>query len=186
MPLVVEDGSNVAGANSYIDLVFLNAYATARGYELPTDDADKEQLVILATDYLEHFRDKYQGTKANTDQVLQWPRKDVTVDGLEVEEDAIPIELQNAQAQLVIEQNLGIKLYPVPASSSSTTTTPTGEITQQTIGPITVKYSSGSTSSSTSTRSSGSTVTPVIIASVQSFLKPLLKSSCSSLKTFRV
>ena len=106
MALIIEDGSNVTNANSYATVVEIKAFAEARGFTLPTDDLEIEKLAIKATDYLESFRKRYQGTRTNTTQSLQWPRLGVVIDDIEyVEGDSIPVELKNAQMMATIEAN---------------------------------------------------------------------------------
>ena len=180
MPLVVEDGTVVSGANSYIDLPFLIMFASDRGFELPVLDEDKEELAIVAIDYLEHYRSRYQGLKVDGDQPLQWPRTPVTIDGFVFPSNEIPIELKNAQAQLVVEQHLGIPLYPLPSSYTSTSSSVAGDIIQETVGPLTIKYSSGGSSSTAASSGTLSTTKPSIIASVESFLLPLFGGGGSS------
>ncbi len=104
MALIIEDGTGVAGANSYVTLSQIRAYAEARGYELPAVDAELEAMAIRAMDYLEGRRADYQGYKTDPAQDLQWPRTDVLIDCAPFPSDKIPVELKNAQCQLCIEQ----------------------------------------------------------------------------------
>ncbi len=106
MALVIEDGTQVAGANSYVTAAEAKAFAAARGVtSFPTVDAEVETLLTLAIDYLEAKRSEYRGTKTSVSQSLQYPRIGSTVDGLEIANNVIPIELKNAQMQLAIEAN---------------------------------------------------------------------------------
>lgn len=104
--LIIEDGTGVANADSYITLVEARAYAAKRGLSLPASpagDAELEQLLIKAMDYIEAKRDEFQGTKTESDQSLQWPRSGVTIDGFEIDDDFIPKALKDAQAQLAVD-----------------------------------------------------------------------------------
>jgi NAD(P)-dependent dehydrogenase (short-subunit alcohol dehydrogenase family) len=103
MALVVEDGSGVTGATSYISLVNARAFATARGKTLSAVDATAEAALIKAMDLIESFRARFQGAKVSGDQELQWPRTGVVVDGFPVDDDEIPACLWKAQAALAIE-----------------------------------------------------------------------------------
>lgn len=103
MALVIEDGSGVAGANSYATLSFIRGYASARGITLTSDDAALEVDVIKAMDYLESKRAEYQGLKVFSDQSLQFPREGVYVDSIPVESTVVPSLIKSALAQLVIE-----------------------------------------------------------------------------------
>lgn len=102
MAIIVEDGTIVANANSYVSEADLTAYATQRGITLT---AGKEQLLIKAMDYLETLN--YIGTKKTEGQSLQWPRDEVYIDGYYIESTTIPQELKNAQMMLAIEIDSG-------------------------------------------------------------------------------
>lgn len=103
MALIIEDGTGVAGANSYITPAEVKAYAAARGLTVPADDSEVEKLCIKAIDYLETLRSDYQGRKIALENSLQWPRSGVVLDGFDLAETVIPNTLKDAQAQLAIE-----------------------------------------------------------------------------------
>jgi len=103
MALVIEDGSGVTGANSYISVTDAKAYAAARGLTIGTVDAAIEILLTKALDYIEALRDQFQGVKVSSTQALQWPRTGVQVDGYDVAEDEIPAILPQAQARLAVD-----------------------------------------------------------------------------------
>lgn len=113
MGLTVEDGSIVAGANSYIDLAFARSYAADRGVALSADDVALTPWLIKACDYIETKSALFVGTVINVAQALSWPRQGVTYqDGSAFPINSIPVMLKAAQAQLVIEQFNGIDLIP--------------------------------------------------------------------------
>lgn len=120
MALVIEDGTIVAGANSYIDVPAAKAFAEARGVDLGTDDAVTEQRLLGAMDYLESL--SYKGTRTDPDnQALSWPRTGVSYDGAAFGSDVIPGKLKNAQAQLVIELFNGVIIFASSGASSGST-----------------------------------------------------------------
>jgi hypothetical protein len=102
MPIIVEDGSQVAGANSYISESFLTVYAEDRGITL-TQTASA--LIYRSMSYVETRN--YKGNKASETQSLQWPRENVYIDGYLFPDDQIPIELQNAQAETCLSIDQG-------------------------------------------------------------------------------
>lgn len=75
MPIIVEDGSNVADANSFVSLADYKTYASARGYSVPADDAVTNAKIILSSDYLLTLENEYKGQRTNADQALSWPRE---------------------------------------------------------------------------------------------------------------
>lgn len=117
MALVIEDGTIVTGANSYIDIPTAKAFAEARGVDLGTDDVVTEQRLLIAMDYLESLN--YKGTRTDPDQqLLAWPRVGVTFDGRTFGQNTIPNQLKSAQAQLAIEQFNGVVIFASTGASS--------------------------------------------------------------------
>lgn len=109
MAIIVEDGTGVANANSYVTLAEARDYAQNRGVTLPADDAAASALLFPAMDYIESFRARYQGRKTYpteahpAPQALQWPRVGVSIDGQPWPADMIPAELKAAQSQMIME-----------------------------------------------------------------------------------
>lgn len=114
MALIIEDGTGKTDANSYTTVEEARSYASARGTELPTEDAQVESLLVRAMDYLEAQRGKYQGVKTYPGlQALQWPRSGVIIDcDYQLPDNIIPNELKNAQKQLALEVFNGLVLLP--------------------------------------------------------------------------
>ena len=188
MALTVEDGTVVANADSYADLVFVRNYAAKRNLTIHTADADLEVLIIKAMDYLEARGGEYKGCKVSTAQTLQWPRKGNTTSGQYIKVDCmllndytdpdnpvykIPEQLKRALAQLVIEQAANVPLFPAPVTTTSGSA---GQITEKTLGPLTLKYSDKA--ASTTVNGQTSTRRPIVIATVETLLKPLFGSGC--------
>lgn len=111
MPLIVEDGTGVANANSYGDLVGARAYASVRGITLSADDAVLSAQMINAMDYLNGL--SFTGATLTDTQVLSWPRRCVYYSsGAVYPTNVVPVGIVSAQYQLVIEQFNGIGLQP--------------------------------------------------------------------------
>lgn len=162
MALVIEDGSGVAGANSYISVVDAQAYATARGLAVVITEAS----LIRACDYLESLRAEYQGTKTDEDQALQWPRYGAYLDGASIDSDEIPDVLPKAQAQLACDILAGTDIMP---------TSDGREVVEETVqGAVSVKYAP-----------TGSAPVPQFPAA-RALLEPLLSSHSHFLETVRV
>lgn len=122
MALIVEDGTGVSGANSYADLATIRAYAEARQVTLPADP-NLEAFVFKGMDYLEG---KKLGLLA-----LTFP-----LDGDKLC-NKVPLaetlaRLQQSLALLCMEQQSGVDLAPTRTDAF---------IIEDTIGPITTKYS---------------------------------------------
>ena len=72
--IIVEDGSGVEGANSYLSIEELTSFADDRGLKLPEDDETKGKFLIRAFDYLEAMECKFIGQKTEHQQKTAWPR----------------------------------------------------------------------------------------------------------------
>lgn len=129
MAIIVEDGSIVDGANSYVTEAELVAYASARGITLV---GNTEQLLIIAMDYIESL--DYKGIKRKEEQPLQWPRFDVVVDGYYLDIDEIPKLLKEGLMETAIATDAGND----PAQDVPR------ETRKEKVGPLEVEYATGS------------------------------------------
>lgn len=113
MSIVVEDGSIVTGANSYVSAADLAAYAAARGVTLTGTDS---VLLLKAMDYLESFDARFKGKRITRDQPLSWPRDGAVIEGWEWGSTEIPRQVINAQLTLCIEIDGGSDPLNPPAA----------------------------------------------------------------------
>lgn len=173
MALVIEDGTQVAGANSYVTVAEAKAFAAARGASgFPTADLEVQTLLILAMDYLESKRGDYKGTKTSPSQALQYPRIGSSVDGVEIADNIIPIELKNAQMQLAIEASEFGDLSPSSDGYA---------IAVEKVDVIEVQYAAGGRLSGTSLPAE------MNFPKVQAWLDAIITAGSSAyLTTFRV
>ena len=108
MTLLVEDGSIVAGAESYCTLAYATAYHYARGNALTWsdyNDVDLERALRKATDYMLHkYGNRWMGYRKSSSQALDWPRSYVPINDLValeyVSDTTVPNEVKNACAAL--------------------------------------------------------------------------------------
>lgn len=135
MTIIVEDGTCVANANSYVTADDLRAYADLRGLagSITSDDSTLEPYLVLACDKIESYRSRFQGIKTDADNALQFPRSGVFIDGIEIDDDVIPTELKNAQCQFALDA-MATTLQPNVLPSDG------GATIEKTVGQITVKY----------------------------------------------
>jgi hypothetical protein len=81
MALVVEDGTGLAGAESYVSVADATAYHAARGnaaWAAVASDTVREQLLRKATDYMvQVYRLRWKGWRISVTQALDWPRSEV-------------------------------------------------------------------------------------------------------------
>jgi hypothetical protein len=102
MPLVAEDGTGYANADSLASVEFADTYHADRGNTAWAgfDLARKEQLLRRATDYIRYtFGAAFVGSKASTSQSMPFPR---IIDYVNV---GNPVEVQEATAELALVAN---------------------------------------------------------------------------------
>lgn len=137
MSIIVEDGSNVTGAESYASVAQFDTYHTNRGNTLAATllTAEKEQALRRATDFMEQrYRLAWKGYRKYSTQSLSFPRelvyieKQANIDTL-LSDIIVPNEVINACIELAFRGSAGDLLPDV-----------TDVIAEETIGPITTKY----------------------------------------------
>lgn len=165
MALIIENGSGVADANSYVTAAEAVAWVEARGKAFIGDETAVEQLLLTAMDLVESFRAQFSGNKTDPEQSLQWPRTGATLDGVSLADDFIPKELKYAQIQLAYDAQT-VDLQP----------TGTGQETlKEKVDVLEVEYAERGTGS----------VEPQL-NKANAFLEPLFGSRGFSLRTIRV
>ena len=148
MPLVVEDGTGVTGANSYSNLESIRAYGTARGHTLG-EDVPLTANAMKAMDWLEG-----EGLGLLS---LSFPLTDNLLCGT-IKTAEVITRLSNAVAQLCIEQSEGIDLAPsrdTPFVKTSVT------------GPLTEVFSE---------KSSGGDGSSPVMPAVKALIQPLQRA----------
>lgn len=131
MALVVEDGSVVTGANTYITLAEFKAWADDRGITYGNDSAVTQQI-YRAMDYFERLM--FIGNKANENQPLQWPRTEALIDGYYADATEIPPQVKIAVYEAVL----------VEAAGNSELETQDRRTIREKVGDIEVQYAENS------------------------------------------
>lgn len=103
MALVIETGTIVNGANSYVDVAEFDLYLTSRNLVIDKTNEEKEALLINACDELLAYEERFKGLRVDASQELSWPRQNAYVNGFLLNADIIPSELKKAQMQLAYE-----------------------------------------------------------------------------------
>lgn len=101
--IIVEDGSIVPNANSYVSEADLTTYATDRGITLT---AATDVLIINAMDYIESL--DFIGYQLTEDQPLSWPRGNARKDDIYwYDTDEIPQDLIDGLCETCIAIDQG-------------------------------------------------------------------------------
>lgn len=164
--LVIEDGTIVPSANSYLTVEEAEEMLNTIGETFAdTPDEVIKTKLLKATRVLESYRSKYKGTKVDPTQSLQFPRYDVTIDGFLIDADVIPYETKMAQAIIAMLYNNGTDVQ-TPSDGKT--------IIEESIGnAITVKYADNGTNNT------------INYPELDTYLKPLLKGNCSTKQLYR-
>lgn len=101
MALIIEDGSIVAGAESFALASELVAYAANFGRTIPATEVAQESLLRRA--YLQMIALPWKGGAVSPDQTGAWPRYDVLRNGWLVASDSIPAQIKAGQMALAAE-----------------------------------------------------------------------------------
>jgi len=97
MALVVEDGTGVANADSYLSLADARTLATNYGITLPVDDTEAEIQLRKAYDGLNIQEPEMQGTRTHDIQTGIYPRTGVYSNCVLVDSETIPLNVKKAQ-----------------------------------------------------------------------------------------
>lgn len=142
MSLIVEDGSIVANAESYITVTNAGLYHTARGNApwATITTAQAEEALRRGTDYMmQVYRMRWKGYRKSGLQVLDWPRsyvyREPFVQGAIgaypylVSDITVPLEVQNALCELALRAAAGELISDLSRGVHS-----------ETVGPIAIVY----------------------------------------------
>jgi len=110
---IVEDGTGVTGANSYVTVVDPNDIVQDYLDEYfldPTDlwgaasDSEKQTAARIATQYVDNLgcNENFIGCKNTLTQGLRWPRTGAQVGNFFLENDEVPIQIIQAVSSLCV------------------------------------------------------------------------------------
>ena len=110
MTLIVEDGTGLIDAESYVSVSHADIYHEKLGNAdwLALDDSEKEQSLRKATNYIGlRFKSEFKGIRAFVAQALDFPREHIYLEsplGL-MPKTLIPLALKNASCELALKSN---------------------------------------------------------------------------------
>lgn len=135
MALVIEDGSGLPGAEAYVSVADADTYFAARGNAAwaALETGAKEQALRAGADYLgSTYGEQWKGERVSAVQALDWPRKCVKANGFKLDDDIVPVAVARANAEMAVRASAG----ELVADQGT-------QVTQETVGPITVAYALG-------------------------------------------
>ena len=157
MAIIVEDGTIVSGANSYVTRIEYIAYALTLGIII-ADSVNSDVHLIKSTEYINQHEANIKGDRVERDQSLSFPRVGVYIDGFYWDSDEIPRNVILCQLAYALDVNSGEDL-------NNRSLNPEKMITKERVeGAVAVEYASSGSSQKLSKTSSGD-------ALLNSFLK---------------
>lgn len=145
MALIIEDGSVVVGADSFVSVGNADIYLANFGFTewAPLDTAVKESLLRQAAQYIKQkYQSRWKGSIADASQTLSWPRVNVWMDNMaedyELTTGTVPQDVVSAQCELALLAMTG-PLFPVDTGEQ--------EVIKQKVDTLEIQYSEGSGSS---------------------------------------
>jgi len=141
MALIVEDGTGLAAADSYISLVDARTFAASYGLTLPVDDDEADITLRQGAVYVGLSEPSFSGQRLEVSQALAWPRLyayDCYDNALA--SDSVPAKIKQAQVYAAAEYALGTD---VRGSSNGK------EVASEKVDVLEVSYFENGSSSST-------------------------------------
>lgn len=138
MTLIVEDGTGLSTAESYISVADADAYHTSRGNTGWTGtEAAKEAALRRSTDWMvATYRNGWKGVRCASTQALDWPRYDVELNDVSggptsylLPSNEVPLEVRRACAEMALRA-LTTNLRPDQGRIQKSAT----------VGPVSVVY----------------------------------------------
>jgi hypothetical protein len=153
-----ENGTGVTGANSFTDLDTVKAAIPNNGLAVPADDEDTKLYMIRAYAHIGTYERQFSGYRSNRGQTGVYPRTTAYSGETPLDNDEIPVEIVQAQIQLVCDQIAGLTLGTFESDQTI--------VIEEQVGPIREKR----------TEKAGLTNDPKLTV-FNSIIEPLLKGN---------
>lgn len=124
MSLLVEDGTGLAAAESYLSVADADSYHTLYGSTGWNGTSDEKEVALrVATQYLNaQYGQRWVGSRINSTMALHWPRHYIVDrDGYALAADAVPTQIKNATAYMALRSIQGDTLMPDTAAAGNIT-----------------------------------------------------------------
>lgn len=131
MPLIVENGTGVEDANSFVSLDEARDLATIRGIDLSSDDETLAKQLVQSADRINSYETQFSGRRTFAVQALAFPRSNAFRFGAAMPSDSIPREVKLAQ----------VIVCDLIAQDVEIWTTDVSGIKEEVVGPLKTVYS---------------------------------------------
>ena len=139
--MIVEDGTGLTDANSYVSVEFADDYFSARGVSewVDLETEVKEQSLIKATDFIDNVYQWY-GKKEFDNQALRFPRVSIRdYEGAEIK--GIPLCLKQSVCDAAMIISNGTELFQTKNEN--------GDVVSETITTLSFTYAKNESSEET-------------------------------------
>ena len=161
MALIIEDGTQVANSNSFVNDAAYVAYAALKGLTVGATASEREIDLLAGIDYLLGQEGSLQGYRVSSTQAMFFPRTDVYLYGWAINSDSIPENIKNAQMEAAAYSTSGALLN----------NTQMNNVMKEKVDVLEVEYFKGGSRSN------------VNLQRVDIYLQPLLKSTDKLVRT---
>ena len=110
MSLVIEDGSIVQGASSYVTRTEFIGYAAMQGVAIPNTEA-ADFLLVRSAQFIDSHEPTLRGSRVSRGQHMAFPRSDLEIEGFFWADDEIPRQVILCQMHLALDLHAGIDIY---------------------------------------------------------------------------
>jgi hypothetical protein len=126
--LIIEDGTVVANANSWVTDAEYKAYAKLKGHSIPATQPEREANLANGYDFINFtYEDRLQGWRVTPQtQTGCMPRSDIYAYNLLVVSTSIPQDFKNAQMLASFSINAGVDTNAVKTDANLASFTVTG------------------------------------------------------------
>lgn len=133
MPLIVETGAGLSGADAYVSLTEFKTFCSERNYRWEeAEDFVIEAAIRMATGWIDTYN-RYKGTRLLAAQALEFPRADL-IDWSSHTITGVPKRVKQACSELA---------YKALSQSLYTDLDRGGMVQSESVGPISVTYAAG-------------------------------------------
>lgn len=136
MPLIIETGSIVPNADSYVTRADYITYAAARGVTVADVDATDVTL-RKAAQFIDSHESNLKGMRVQRDQPMAFPRIGAYIDGWHWNSEEIPRQVILAQLNIALDMEAGIDPYNPPVNPNRAT------VAERVEGAVSVQYANG-------------------------------------------
>lgn len=147
MAIIVEDGSIVANANSYVTRANFITYAADRGITIANTTAS-DVFLIKAAEHIDQHEDNLKGTRREKTQSMAFPRTGLTIDGWYWGSDEIPRNVVLCQYAFAMDLAASIDLLNRPQNPGL------AKRSETVVGAVSVEYAIGASQNQKLSRTS--------------------------------